>query len=113
MKAAAPALRLYSPATTVTVKVQDSEIPGVRSSIRKELKMLRSVSIAVILLGFLFEAILCICAETFTSAIGTLGALIAVIIGCIVGIIALFLAFVIRFSANEISDQLKKLNKEA
>lgn len=100
-------LRIHKPSPSAT-----SCIPEVRTGIRQQMKLLRSVSNAVLLLGILTETILCFCMEPCREAIGTLGAIALCVSGFALALVALAIWAVIRMSISEITEELKKLNEE-
>lgn len=100
-------LRIYQPVPTAS-----SCIPEVRSGIRQQVKLLRSVSNAVLLLGIFAETILCFCMEPCGDAIGTLGAIALCVSGFAIALVALAIWAIIRMCISEIKEELKKLNGE-
>lgn len=87
-------------------------IPEVRSGIRQQLKLLRSVSKSIILLGIACEFLLCLCMIPIKETIGTFFGFVCCMCGLLIALMSLFHAFCIRSAVWEITDELKKLSEE-
>lgn len=94
------------------IAYKKSAIPEIRTGIRKQLKLLMAVSRALPVMGLFTECTLFLCAKLYQNLFEDSVALACFIMGTAFGIFSIFLFFCIRFSIWEITDELKKLNKE-
>ena len=89
-----------------------SRIPEIRTGLRHQVKMLRSTSVAVMMLGAFTALFLWISAEPY-QAIRSLYDTFVLSVMCLgVLLIAAILSLLIYFCANEVEDQIRKLSKE-
>lgn len=108
----------YPPARTMNLRVytppvqERSQIPEIRTGLRHQVKLMRSTSVAIALLGFATVLFLWFMAEPFQSQLTIYDYFVLTVICLGILIVSMVLGLIVHLCANEVEDQIKKLSKE-